>query len=64
MSALFAGLLTKVGIYALLRVLVMLLPAERAVLSGLIGWIAVATMILGASARWRRPISAGCSASW
>ena len=39
--------MTKVGIYALLRVLVMLLPAERAALSGLIGWIAAATMILG-----------------
>ncbi len=46
-AALFGGLLTKVGIYALLRVLVMLLPAERAALSGLIGWIAAATMILG-----------------
>ena len=33
-SALFGGLLTKVGIYALLRVLVMLMPAERLVLSG------------------------------
>ena len=27
-SALFGGLLTKVGVYALLRVLVMLLPAS------------------------------------
>ena len=41
-SALFGGLLTKIGIYALLRVLVMLMPAERAALSGLIGWIAIA----------------------
>jgi multicomponent Na+:H+ antiporter subunit D len=46
-SALFGGLLTKVGIYALLRVLVMIMPAERLILSPLIGWIAVATMILG-----------------
>ena len=46
-SALFGGLLTKVGIYALLRVLVMIMPAERAVLAGLIGWIAIATMIIG-----------------
>ena len=46
-SALFGGLLTKVGIYGLLRVLVMIMPAERMVLSGLIGWIAIATMIVG-----------------
>jgi multicomponent Na+:H+ antiporter subunit D len=46
-SALFGGLLTKVGIYALLRVLVMLMPAERLALSPLIGWIAAATMLIG-----------------
>jgi multicomponent Na+:H+ antiporter subunit D len=46
-SALFGGLLTKVGIYGLLRVLVMIMPVERAVLAGLIGWVAVATMIIG-----------------
>ncbi len=32
-SALFGGLLTKVGIYALMRVMVMLLPVEREELS-------------------------------
>lgn len=47
-SALFAGLLTKVGIYALIRVLVMLLPVERADLGWLIGVIAIATMLAGA----------------
>jgi len=46
-AALFGGVLTKVGVYALLRVLVMLLPPERALLSGVIGWVAAATMILG-----------------
>lgn len=46
-SALFAGLLTKVGVYALIRILVMLLPAEREVLAELIGWIAIATMLAG-----------------
>ena len=46
-AALFGGLLTKVGVYALLRTLVMLFPEERLALSGLIGWAAVATMILG-----------------
>ena len=46
-SALFGGLLTKIGIYGLLRVLVMIMPAERAALSGLIGCIAILTMIVG-----------------
>lgn len=46
-SALFAGVLTKVGIYALTRTLVMLLPAERAELSSIIAVVAVMTMILG-----------------
>jgi multicomponent Na+:H+ antiporter subunit D len=46
-SALFGGLLTKVGIYALLRTLVMIMPAQRIELAPLMGWAAVATMILG-----------------
>lgn len=46
-SALFGGLLTKVGIYALLRSLVTLFPPERAVLADVIAWVAAATMILG-----------------
>lgn len=46
-AALFGGLLTKVGVYALLRTLVMLFPPERAVLADLIGWIAMATMAIG-----------------
>lgn len=45
-SALFGGLLTKVGIYALLRVLVMLFPVQREELSFIIGVLAVATMVL------------------
>lgn len=47
-SALFAGLLTKVGVYALLRVMVMLFPAEREALSLVIAIVAALTMILGA----------------
>lgn len=46
-SALFAGLLTKVGVYALIRLLIMLLPSERALLADLITWVAAATMIIG-----------------
>lgn len=46
-AALFGGILTKVGVYALLRTLVMLFPPERDMLSGLIAWVAGATMILG-----------------
>ena len=47
-SALFAGLLTKVGVYALLRVMVMLLPVEREALSLVIAIVAALTMVLGA----------------
>jgi multicomponent Na+:H+ antiporter subunit D len=46
-SGLFAGLLTKVGIYAMLRVLVMLMPATAAALSPLVGIVAVLTMLSG-----------------
>ncbi|MCY0094407.1 Na+/H+ antiporter subunit D [Hoeflea ulvae] len=46
-SGLFAGLLTKVGVYALLRILGMLFPFERQELSFLIAIVAALTMILG-----------------
>jgi len=46
-SALMGGLLTKVGVYAFIRVLVMLLPAVRDVLAPVITALAIATMILG-----------------
>jgi multicomponent Na+:H+ antiporter subunit D len=46
-SAFFGGVLTKVGVYALLRVLVMIFPMQLAGLSGVISWVAAATMILG-----------------
>lgn len=46
-AALFAGLLTKVGVYALLRVLVMVLPGPRAVLEPLIAALAVGTLLIG-----------------
>ncbi|WP_075290186.1 Na+/H+ antiporter subunit D [Pararhizobium arenae] len=47
-SALFAGLLTKVGVYALLRIGVMLFPTEREALSTVIAVVAGFTMITGA----------------
>jgi multicomponent Na+:H+ antiporter subunit D len=47
-SALFGGLLTKIGIYALLRVMVMLFPVEREELSLVIAISASLTMVLGA----------------
>lgn len=47
-SALFAGLLTKVGVYALLRTMVMLFPVEREELSFVIALAGAATIILGA----------------
>ena len=51
-GALFGGLLTKIGIYALLRVLVMLMPDERAAAVGHRSpGVAIATMLLGAHGR-------------
>ena len=47
-SALFAGLLTKVGIYAMIRILLMLFPPERAEIAPLIAWVAGLTMLVGA----------------
>lgn len=45
-SALLAGLLTKVGVYALLRTMVALLPASRDVLDPLLTAIAVLTLLI------------------
>ncbi len=47
-SALFAGLLTKVGVYALMRITLLLFPAERDTLAIVIAVVAAATMLLGA----------------
>ena len=46
-SALMGGVLTKVGVYALLRLLVLLLPVDRDMLSPAITALAIATMLLG-----------------
>ncbi|HHG90178.1 MAG TPA: Na+/H+ antiporter subunit D [Devosia sp.] len=45
-SALFAGLLTKVGVYALLRIMIALLPASRDVLDPVLTAIAVSTLLV------------------
>jgi multicomponent Na+:H+ antiporter subunit D len=45
-SALFAGLLTKVGVYAMLRALVVLLPASRDLLEPVLVGIAVITLLV------------------
>ena len=47
-AGVFAGLLTKVGIYALMRTMVMLLPVHHAMLADVLAVVAVATMISGA----------------
>jgi multicomponent Na+:H+ antiporter subunit D len=47
-SALFGALLTKVGIYALIRITVMLLPIQREVLSPAISLVAILTLVTGA----------------
>jgi multicomponent Na+:H+ antiporter subunit D len=46
-SALLGGLLTKVGVYALLRTLVMLLPATRETLAPVLAIVAALTLLLG-----------------
>lgn len=46
-SALFAGLLTKVGIYALIRVVLMLFPPERGGIGLILAWMAALTMLVG-----------------
>ncbi|MCV6602241.1 MAG: Na+/H+ antiporter subunit D [Cohaesibacter sp.] len=46
-SAVFAGLLTKVGVYALIRTLVMILPESRDQLSDIMVVVAGATMLVG-----------------
>jgi multicomponent Na+:H+ antiporter subunit D len=45
-SALMAGLLTKVGVYALMRTLVVILPASRDLLEPVIVAIALATLLI------------------
>lgn len=45
-GAVFAGLLTKVGVYALVRTLVMLMPAEGLALSDVVGWSAGLTIVV------------------
>jgi multicomponent Na+:H+ antiporter subunit D len=47
-AGLFAGLLTKVGVYALIRVMVMILPAQAEAYSLLLSSVAIATMLTGA----------------
>jgi multicomponent Na+:H+ antiporter subunit D len=47
LSALMGGLLTKVGVYALLRTLIMLLPVAREHLASVLLAVAIATAILG-----------------
>lgn len=46
-AGVFAGLLTKVGIYVLIRMCVTVLPHELPGLHGLIAWMSGVTMLLG-----------------
>ncbi|WP_252314272.1 Na+/H+ antiporter subunit D [Sinobaca sp. H24] len=47
-SALFAGLLTKVGVYAIFRMFTLIFYHDPAITHTVIAWMAVATMVLGA----------------
>ncbi|MFD2670432.1 Na+/H+ antiporter subunit D [Marinicrinis sediminis] len=46
-TALFAGLLTKVGVYAIIRVFTLIFYHEPHITHSLIGWMAALTMIAG-----------------
>ena len=46
-SAVFAGLLTKVGVYAMIRMFTLVFTQDTAFTHGLITWAAVATMVTG-----------------
>ncbi|MCM3745891.1 Na+/H+ antiporter subunit D [Paenibacillus pasadenensis] len=48
-TALFAALLTKVGLYALIRTFTLLFPGDPELTHSWIGWMAGATMLLGAA---------------
>jgi len=47
-SAIFAALLTKVGVYSLMRVFMVVFPDSAEIARDVMIWVAVATMILGA----------------
>jgi multicomponent Na+:H+ antiporter subunit D len=51
-SALFAGLLTKVGVYALIRVFTLLFVADLGYTHGLVLAVAAATMVTGVLGAW------------
>lgn len=46
-SALFAAMLTKVGVYALMKTLVLILAPQGAALASVTGWVAGATAVVG-----------------
>ncbi len=46
-AALYAGMLTKVGVYVLLRVFGQVLPPDLPLVHGALAWLAAATMIFG-----------------
>lgn len=46
-AALFGGVLTKIGVYALLRTFGMLMPDQLTLLSGVVAWLATVTMLFG-----------------
>ncbi len=58
-AGLFAGLLTKVGIYVLLRMFATVLPHDMREAHALVGWLSVGTMILGVLGALSRPTIRG-----
>jgi multicomponent Na+:H+ antiporter subunit D len=54
-AAIFAALLTKVGVYALIRTFTLVFPADHAVYGPVLAWVAAGTMVFGvfgAAVQW------------
>jgi multicomponent Na+:H+ antiporter subunit D len=54
-AAIFAALLTKVGVYALIRTFTLVFPADHAIFGPVLAWVAAGTMVfgvLGAAVQW------------
>jgi multicomponent Na+:H+ antiporter subunit D len=57
--ALFGGVLTKIGVYILIRLLTTVLPPDMTPLYSLLGWVALGTAVIGGIGAISRPFIRG-----